>query len=64
MKVQTLTKIERVLRPLMRILPSKFFVSSYSGGRIQFMESLDREYVDEVYFPPKILERKLCGFNI
>jgi len=63
MSAPTLAKWEHRLRPLITKLPSKTVVSLYSKGRLDFLEKLKEEAVDDAYIPPKELGTILWGIR-
>ncbi len=63
MKVTTLAKWERILRPFVTTLPSSLAVSRYSSGRLGFLAKLKEEVPPETYLPPEGLARELWGIR-
>ncbi|HLA23570.1 MAG TPA: hypothetical protein VJZ93_03500, partial [Candidatus Nanoarchaeia archaeon] len=63
MKTHTLSRIERISRPLMHLLLPKSIVRIHSSGRIKFLEALKDEIPSEHYVPPKTLETTLWNLK-
>ena len=63
MKATTLAKIDRKIRKLGILFPSKFLVSKYSRARLNFLKKLEEDIPKEIYYPPKEFSRILWGIN-
>ena len=63
MKATTLTKLERMVRPLATKLPPRTVVSTYSKGRRHILEKLKEDIPTETYSPPEDLSRTLWGIE-
>ncbi len=63
MKATTLAKIERTIRPLIKLLPAKFAVSRCSAGRMYFLDNLKKDIPEKFYNVPENLSRTLWGIK-